>query len=157
MKIKGIIDEDFINYKKPCMVIEFPYCSMKCDVECGSPICQNSQLARASLIEISMSAIVKRYLSNDISQAIVFQGMEPFDSWPDLHNLINEFRNYTMDDIVIYTGYKPNEIENKLKYLKLYYNIIVKFGRFIPDEESHYDELLGVNLASPNQYAQRIS
>ena len=157
MKIKGIIDEDFVNYKKPCMVIEFPYCSMKCDVECGRPICQNSQLALAPMVDIPIPAIVKRYLDNDISQAIVFQGMEPFDSWTDLHNLINEFRNYTVDDIIIYTGYNKNEIEDKLKHLKLYYNIIVKFGRFIPDEKSRYDTLLGVTLASPNQYSERIS
>ena len=31
MIIKGLIDEDFINYKKPSMVIEFPYCNFKCD------------------------------------------------------------------------------------------------------------------------------
>ena len=36
-------------------------------------------------------------------------------------------------------------------------NIIVKFGRFIPNQESHYDEILEVNLASPNQYARKIS
>ena len=36
-------------------------------------------------------------------------------------------------------------------------NIIVKFGRFIPDQESHYDEVLGVNLASNNQYAKKLS
>lgn len=156
MKIKGIIDEDFINYKKPSIVIEFPYCTMKCDQECGRPICQNSQLALAPTIDIPIPAIVKRYLNNDITQAIVFQGMEPLDSWADLSNLINEFRNYTMDDIVIYTGYKRNEIEDKIEYLKLYHNIIIKFGRFIPNEKSRYDALLGVTLASPNQYAERI-
>jgi len=32
-------------------------------------------------------------------------------------------------------------------------NIIIKFGRFIPDQKSHMDETLGVELASPNQYA----
>lgn len=156
MKIKGIIDEDFVNYKKPCMVIEFPYCTMKCDRECGRPICQNSQLALAPVTDVPIPAIVKRYLKNDITQAIVFQGMEPLDSWADLPNLINEFRNYTIDDIVIYTGYKRNEIEDKIEYLKSYHNIIIKFGRFIPDEKSRYDALLGVTLASPNQYAERI-
>ena len=29
MIVKGIIDEDFVNYKKPSMVIEFPYCDLK--------------------------------------------------------------------------------------------------------------------------------
>ena len=39
----------------------------------------------------------------------------------------------------------------------LYSNIIIKFGRFIPNREPHFDEVLGVNLASNNQYAKRIS
>ena len=30
MILKGIIDEDFVNYKVPCMVLEFPYCDFKC-------------------------------------------------------------------------------------------------------------------------------
>jgi hypothetical protein len=34
--------------------------------------------------------------------------------------------------------------------------VIVKFGRFIPNQKSHYDEILGVNLVSPNQYAKII-
>ena len=35
-------------------------------------------------------------------------------------------------------------------------NIIIKFGRYIPNQKPHYDEVLGVNLASDNQYAERI-
>ena len=36
--VKGIIFEDFVNYKKPSMVIEMPYCDFKCDKEYGSQI-----------------------------------------------------------------------------------------------------------------------
>jgi hypothetical protein len=36
-------------------------------------------------------------------------------------------------------------------------NIIIKFGRFRPGQEPHYDEVLGVKLASDNQYAKRVS
>jgi hypothetical protein len=36
-------------------------------------------------------------------------------------------------------------------------NIIIKYGRFIPNHQPHYDEILGVKLASDNQYAERIS
>ena len=35
-------------------------------------------------------------------------------------------------------------------------NIIIKFGRFIPNRPSRYDEVLGVELASDNQFAKRI-
>ena len=38
-----------------------------------------------------------------------------------------------------------------------YKNIIIKYGRYIPNQTPHRDEVLGVNLASDNQYAERIS
>ena len=80
------------------------------------------------------------------------------DSFEDLYNLILCVRNKGCnDDIVIYTGFYKNEIFNKIDQLKQFKNIIVKFGRFIPNQKSHYDPVLGVNLASDNQYAERIS
>ena len=36
-------------------------------------------------------------------------------------------------------------------------NIIIKFGRFVPMQQPHFDPILGVNLASDNQYAKQIS
>ena len=158
MKILGIIDEDFINYKKPSMVIEFPYCSFKCDKECGKPVCQNSVLTNEPIIEINTSKIVERYLQNSITEAIVFQGLEPFDSYEDMFDLIIEIRKRTDDDIVIYTGYDSREIypyTDKLGHI--FQNIIIKYGRYIPNVEPHYDPVLGVNLASDNQYAEKIS
>ena len=157
MKIKGIIFEDFINYKKPSMVIEFPYCDFKCDRECGQKVCQNSSLARSPTHDISISNIVLAYLKNNITQAIVFQGLEPFDSKEDLYQLIKFFRKYTDDDIIIYTGYTELELDSDIQILKrLFKNIIIKFGRFIPNSPSYYDEILGVFLASSNQYAKKI-
>lgn len=76
----------------------------------------------------------------------------------EVYELISYFReNGCNDPFVIYTGYYTEEIQNELYQLQKYKNIIIKFGRFIPDQESHFDEILGVNLASPNQYARRIS
>ena len=83
--------------------------------------------------------------------------MEPFDSWPDILELVTAFREKTDDDIVIYTGYKKEEIEDDIKKLSIFKNIIVKFGRFVPNQKPHYDEILGVELASNNQFAERIS
>ena len=158
MIVKGIIDEDFINYKKPSMIIEMPYCSFKCEKECGQQICQNAALAQAENIEIDPISLVHRYLTNPITRAIVFQGLEPFDSFDDMLNVIHELRcNFiNQDDIVIYTGYKEEEIQTQINKLSEYSNIIIKFGRFIPNQLSHYDNILGVNLASPNQYAKCI-
>ena len=158
MIIKGIIDEDFVNYKKCSMTIMLPYCSFKCEKECGKQVCQNSKLAKSSNIDISNDRLINRYKNNIYSDSIVFQGLEPFDSWEDLILLISDFRKSGVeDDIVIYTGYKENEIEDKVDLLKAFKNIIIKYGRYIPDSEKIYDELLGVELASKNQYAKRIS
>lgn len=157
MKIKGIISEDFVNYKKPSMVIEFPYCSFKCDKECGQQVCQNSELVQSPTYDIPINKIVLHYLKNDITEAIIMQGLEPFDSKENLYQLIKFFRKYTDDDIVIYTGYTENELDLEIQFLKrVFKNIIVKFGRFIPDQPHHYDEILGVILTSPNQYAKKI-
>lgn len=157
MKIKGIISEDFVNYKKPSMVIEFPYCSFKCDKECGQTVCQNSNLVQSPTYDIDIKKIILHYLKNDITEAIVMQGLEPLDSKEDLYQLINTIRKYTDDDIVIYTGYTEIELDSEIQFLKrLFNNIIIKFGRFIPDQPYHFDKILGVTLTSPNQYAKKI-
>lgn len=159
MHIKFLIEEDFVNYKKPSMFIGFPTCNWKCEKECGKRgICQNSTLAISPTFDISKEEIVQRYIDNPISKAIVFGGLEPMDSWDEMIELIDEFRKYTEDMIVIYTGYKMEEICKKTYWLgNQYKNIIFKVGRFIPDCNSKRDELLGITLASPNQYGVKIS
>ena len=166
MIVKDIRDEDFVNYKKPSMFIAFPRCTWKCEKECGMRVCQNSALAIAPDIEVNTYEIINRYLSNPITKAIVIGGLEPFDSWNDLKLLIHRIREKTTDDIVIYTGYTVDELRyseppdfknNKLEWLWQFPNIIIKFGRFIPNQQPHYDEVLGVKLMSNNQYAERIS
>ena len=168
MTIKAIIDEDFSHYKKPSMVIAFPNCSFKCERDCGMQVCQNGTLATMPNIEVSYKEVIERYLANNLTSAVVMAGLEPFDSAHNMYKLIGYLREYTNDDIVIYTGYTKEEIEKLgedtvgkgtiLNFLKCIgrYNIIVKFGRFIPSQEKHYDELLGVDLASLNQHAERI-
>ena len=153
MKIKGLITEDFVNYKKASMTIIFPYCTFKC----GEDYCQNSPLTKSPIIEISINDLVNRYNNNPITEAVVMQGLEPFDSWSDLKKFVKKIREYNNDDIVIYTGYNKDEVIKYIKELSVYPNIIVKFGRYIPNQEKHYDDVLGVYLASNNQYAERIS
>lgn len=157
MQLKGIIDTDTINYKKISMVLEFPYCDFKCDKECGNKVCQNSDLAAAPNIDISIDKVIANYMSNPITEAIVCQGLEPMDSLLDLMDFIEAFRKVSDDDIVIYTGYTKCEIRHVVKMLSAYPNIIIKFGRFVPNNQYHYDNVLGVTLASMNQYAERIS
>ena len=157
--IKEIRDEDFTSYKKPSMVIGFPSCSWKCEKECGMRVCQNGALAQAPNKVIGVKTIVNRYINNPITSAIIMAGLEPFDSEYDLLKLITYLRASTNDDIVIYTGYTEEEIKTKDIYESLlsYKNIIIKFGRYVPNQKSHYDEVLGINLASDNQYAKVIS
>lgn len=157
MLIKGITDEDFINYKLPSMFIASATCSFKCDKEYGSPVCQNSPLAKQPDIEVSMAGLVERYQNNPITKAIVFGGLEPLDD-DDTVVLIGLFRSVgVMDDVVIYTGYTKEEAAHWVYYLKQFPNVIVKYGRYIPDQQPHLDPVLGVMLASDNQYAERIS
>lgn len=153
MVIKGLINEDFVNYKKISMTIMFPSCTWKC----GMDYCQNSPLAHEENIDIRIEDIIKKYLDNPITESIVMQGLEPFDSWNDLYYFIKNLREYSDDDVVIYTGYNKDEIIGKINILKKFNNIIIKYGRYIPNQESHYDNVLGVKLASNNQYAERIS
>ena len=120
-------------------------------------MCQNSHLTKLPPKNIGIKTIVNQYINNPITKAIVCGGLEPFDSWEDLQTLIAYLRVRTTDDIVIYTGYNKDELLDKLPFLKSAQNIVVKFGRYIPNQLPHYDPILGVNLASDNQYAERIS
>ena len=78
------------------------------------------------------------------------------DQFLELLECIEAFRERTNDDIVVYTGYDKNEIPKHLMTLKKYKNIIVKFGRFIPNHKKHFDPVLGVYLASNNQYGEKL-
>ena len=157
MIVKNIIDEDFVNYKKPSLFVACPRCSFKCDKEAGKQICQNCALANDKDIVIDTYKLIDRYTNNPITKAVVFGGLEPLDTFYELISFIDKFRKKCDDDIVIYTGYTEDECKNPIALLQKYKNIIVKFGRFIPNQSSHYDNVLGVELASDNQYGKRIS
>ena len=153
MIIKRLIDEDLTNYKVPSMTIAFPSCTFKC----GKEYCQNSSLAQSPNIDVSIPSIITRYLDDPITSAVTCQELEPFDSYDDLLSFIKQFRQQCDDDIVIYTGYYKSEIADKIIELQQYPNIIVEFGRFIPNQTKHHDDVLDVDLISDNQYAERIS
>lgn len=159
MLLKGITDEDFLNFKVPSMFISTAYCSFKCDQDCGRQVCQNKDLMSQDDILTDDIYLIRRYLKNPITKAIVFGGLEPFDQWGELFPFIQNLRLRfgCTDPVVIYTGYNKDEIDGELRFLASMPNIIVKFGRYIPDQKPHFDPLLGVALASDNQYAEQIS
>lgn len=159
MHIKFVQTEDFLNYKKCSMFIGVASCNWKCCKEQNLPcsICQNYSWSKNEIKNIDNQILIDSYVNNDLTEAIVFGGLEPFLQFDELIEFIKEFRKISQDDIVIYTGYNENEIEDKINKLKEFKNIIVKFGRYIPNKPSRYDEILGVTLASDNQYAKRIN
>lgn len=160
MLIKNLQDEDFVNYKKASMFIATSICNWKCCIEqnLDTGICQNAPLARSKTLDVANERIFQRYINNPITKAIVIGGLEPMLQFDEVFDLIKYFRtNNCLDDFVIYTGYYKNEIEDKIEKLKEFLNIVIKFGRYIPNHEKHYDEVLGIYLVSNNQYAERIS
>ncbi len=157
MLIRGLIEEDFVNYKKASMFIVFPTCTFKCEKDCGIKCCQNSAVAKSAAIEVDVELLVDRYINNPITHAVVCGGLEPIDSWDDLYRFISNLRKKTDDDVVIYTGYNKNEILKEIRMLREFPNIIIKFGRFKPNDKHRFDEILGVELASANQYAEKVS
>ena len=160
MKIKGLQNEDFVNYKKPSIFIGTSLCDWKCcNEQClDRSVCQNSSLVNSKTIDISTDEIFRRYINNPITKSIVIGGLEPMLQFSDVLELIKTFRNNDCnDDIVIYTGYYKEEIADKIALLSEYKNVVIKYGRYIPNQEKHYDEVLGVYLASDNQHAEKIS
>ena len=159
--VKAIIDEDFNDYKIPAMFIAMPTCSFKC----GKEYCQNASLLNHPTTVIDADEIIQRYLSNNLTKAIVFGGLDPMDTDFLVWSIVNKLRsNYKcMDDVVIYTGYTKEELllndERPNYYKKIVEtgNIIFKFGRYIPGQQPHYDETLGVYLASDNQRGEKVS
>lgn len=159
MKIKGILDEDFVNYGKCSMYIAFPTCTFKCDRENGCHMCQNMELTHSPDIEVDAGELARRYVDNPLTHAVVMCGLEPLDSFGDVIEFIDALRNGCGcdDDVVIYTGYNKDEIGEYISRLSGYRNIVMKYGRFRPNQEPHFDKVLGVKLISTNQYAERIS
>ena len=159
MRLKFIKRDDFVNYKKCSMFLGVTSCDWKCCKENSLPcsICQNYSWSNNPIKEIKDEDIVSMYLDDGLEEAIVFGGLEPLLQFNELVSLISKFRKKTEDDIVIYTGYYPSEVEKEINILKKFSNIIVKFGRYIPNRPDRYDDVLGVTLASDNQYAKKIS
>jgi hypothetical protein len=141
------------NYKKISMYLPLGItCIWKC-VECCNIYYKNN----TQYLEASIDNIIEEYETNILVEAIVISGLEPFDNFGQLYNFISKFREFYEDDIVIFSGYEKKEVEDMLEHFYIFDNIIYKFGRYIPDRPSKYDEILGITLASDNQYGFKIT
>ena len=159
MKLKFIKRDDFVNYKKCSMFLGTTSCNWKCCKESNIPcsVCQNYPWSNNPIKEFDNKDIINMYLKDGLEESIVFGGLEPMLQFQELVSFIDEFRKVSEDDIVIYTGYYESEIEKEIEILKNYKNIIIKFGRYIPNRNNRYDDVLGITLISDNQYAKKIS
>lgn len=164
MIVKAIQTERYQDYRVPAMFIACSKCTFKCDRECGKPVCQNSELAQVPDKTIDTADIIYMYTENPITQSIIFGGLEPLDQTEDIVNVASQLRQLGItDDVVIYTGYTEEEVCEKtidgipfLEYAQKHFApLVIKYGRYVPNQQPHYDEVLGVTLASDNQYARR--
>lgn len=153
LKVKGITDTDFVNYKEPCMFIAFPHCNFKC----GRANCQNHDLVNSPDIEIDIEEVVQMFVKNPLTKAIVCGGMDPIDTFDMLYAFIDAIRAVDESTIIIYTGYNKNEILPEIKALSKFSNILIKYGRYLPNNTPFFDYNLGIELASSNQYSEFIS
>ena len=157
IKLKGV-KEVFNDYKKTSLLLVTCDCDFKCEKEglCDVGTCQNLHLCNEPNIKIEIKKIINMFNDNFIVKSIVFGGLEPFLQFDEVYNFIKEFRKKNNEDVVIFTGYYPEELQNEIIKLKKFDNIIIKFGRFIQDSEPIYDELLGITLVSKTQFSKRI-
>jgi len=155
----------FSDYKKTSLYFTVGLtCNFKCMKDIGTTKedsveynCHNVELTKNEPTEYAESDIKDMCKSNPFIEAFVMGGLEPFDDIVNTISLIACIREFSDMDIVIYTGYNKNEVVDKINKLSDFKNIIVKFGRFVPNSTPIYDDVLGVYLASENQYAEKIS
>jgi len=105
---------------------------------------------------IEIKDLIKNFNYNLMSEAILFAGLEPMLQFDEVMSFITEFRMSNSEDVVIFTGYNLEEIEDKVEILSQFNDIILKVGRYRPDLPSKYDEVLKIDLASSNQYAIKL-
>lgn len=110
----------------------------------------------------TIGEIIEQYQRNILASTIIFAGLEPLDSIPNLTLIIDHFRQVTNDTIIIYTGYEIDEMTSNsdglwlFHELKSYGNILIKFGRYIKDRPKVFNEILGIDLASDNQWVLKL-
>ena len=163
MRVRKLLTERFQDYKVPSMYLAACFCDWKCCPD-KPYVCQNNPVANLPVTDIPDDEILDTYLADPITEAIVIAGLEPLLQVHEVCNLIRRaVRRGIKTTFVIYTGYTKDEVRcisffDDLKDTGYRKNVqvIIKYGRYVPDQQPHFDEVLGVELASDNQYAEII-
>lgn len=94
MRVKGIVAEDFVNYKFPAMFINTSLCDFKCcrEQHLDIGICQNAPLAKAPTQDVPDTVLYEKFSANPITKAVVIGGMEPFLQIDEVESLLSLFR-----------------------------------------------------------------
>jgi organic radical activating enzyme len=165
MLVRKIIRDDNVNYKRTALFVGIGDCDWKCCKEAGmnASMCQNSELAKVSAWKMTanecLDVVVHR---KSFEQSVVIGGLEPFrdmNSLLELCRAVSSRCEFVDWDVVIYTGYYYNEIVEEVELIKESvgnHRLIIKFGRYDPALPPVKDSILGVELASSNQYAKII-
>lgn len=163
-----VATDNVTDYKETSLFLVFPYCSGKCGEEC-----QNKDLRKKEVKEFNTEDIIKFYQSLDTHNAVVCGGLEPWDSFEELKQLVEDFaRSSSVKpvDFVIYTGYdnlikyyfdgRYREVKEDffdllqtwINYADPSSNLIIKQGKYdINRKTSWHSDVLGVDLATNNQ------
>jgi len=159
IRLKGVVMDDFCNYKRPSMFLISSFCDWKCCIEQKLPLtsCQNEPLHEYESKKFTYKSLYNAYKDNTITEAVVIGGLEPFIQDTEVYGLMKYFRSKgCKDKFVIYSGYTEDELKDNPLFLEMIKlgNLVIKFGRFVPNQKPHFDEVLGVNLISDNQYGK---
>ena len=163
MRVRKLLTERFQDYKVPSMYLAACFCDWKCCPD-KPYVCQNNPVANLPVTDIPDDEILDTYLSDPITEAIVIAGLEPLLQAREVCNLIRRAAERAIrTTFVIYTGYTVCEArdigffdELKATGYGKDVQVIIKYGRYVPDQQPHFDEVLGVDLVSDNQYAEII-
>lgn len=146
--------EVFQDYKKSALLFSTCYCDWKCCHEAGVDIdiCQNQKIAQQREVILPFESVLRK-VNQSFTDAVIFGGLEPLLQPDEVLQCINYLRCHEVTkDILVYTGYYMEEIdEETLMYLTVC-DVILKCGRYIPDRKPKFDAVLGITLASDNQY-----
>lgn len=163
MRVRKLLTERFQDYKVPSMYLATCFCDWKCCPD-KPYVCQNNPVANLPVTDIPDDEILDTYLSDPITEAIVIAGLEPLLQIREVCNLIRRaVERGVKTTFVIYTGYTVCEVRRIGFFDELkttgYGNgvgVVVKYGRYVPNQKPHFDKTLGVELASDNQYAEVV-